>query len=116
MALTLAKCDGGTRMGAAVAMGGERGRCSPSPCSVVSGPLVGDWPSSDRRLAAEDAHRGEDDRLEEGPADQGQDRGDVEDGSTRLQIVNVEHPVEWGNEDLARVQDERDQVIPFPGV
>src|SRR5689334_10416057 len=102
-------------MAASAEGGRHRLRRGPTPGSGWTG--VGRRVAgSDRRFAPEDADRGQDDRLEDGPADQGEDRGDVEDRPAGLEVVHVQHAVERGHEDLARVQDERDQVVAFAGV
>ena len=55
--------------------------------------------------APEDVHTPEDDHLEDGPSDQGQDGADVEDGACALDNVGLKNAVERGNEDVADVVD-----------
>src|SRR5512140_3841604 len=57
------------------------------------------------RLPPEDADRPEHDELQDGPAHEGDDRGDVEDGARGVEGVRPENPVERRHEPLADGKD-----------
>src|SRR4029078_300009 len=67
-------------------------------------------------LPSEDPDRREDQRLEQGPADDREDRSDIERRRTGVEGVAPEDSLERADEDLARVEDELDQVVALAGV
>src|SRR5664280_4726 len=105
--------------------------CVPSGCAAISADAVrGQGPARlgtavrsgcgvrgwSGRLAPEDAHGPEHDQLEDRPADEGDDGRDIERRSARGQGIRVEDPLERGEEDLADVQDSRDQRVAGAGI
>src|SRR5260221_7877438 len=72
-------------------------------------------PGSDR-LAAEDRDGPVHDDLENRPADEGSDRGDVEGRAGRVECVGSKDPLEREDKQLADVEDGRDKAVCLSGV
>src|SRR5664279_527315 len=67
-------------------------------------------------LPPEDADCPQDDRFEDHPADQGGHGSNVEHRSTSVQGVGPKNPLERRDEDLADVEDRRDDVVAGPRI
>src|SRR5450759_2556223 len=68
------------------------------------------------RLAPEDPHGPDHDQLEERPADEREDGRDIEHRTTRREVILVEDAVERRDEDLADIEDARDERVAGAGV
>src|SRR5665647_2002073 len=79
------------------------------------GPRCGQTRGSGR-LAPEDPHGPDHDQLEKRPADEGEDGRDIEHRTTRREVILVEDAVERRDEDLADIEDARDERVAGAGV
>src|SRR5450756_759399 len=68
------------------------------------------------RLAPEDPHGPDDDQLDDRPADEGHDGGDIEHRTRGMEGVPLEDPLERAHEHLAEVEDARNERIARAGV
>jgi len=80
---------------------------------VVQEPRSADGPgyASGGRSRAERADHREDHELEDRPADQGDDRRDVQDGASGVERIGPQDAFEWRHEELACIEDPRHEGV-----
>src|SRR6185369_10296760 len=82
-----------------------------APTTIHAMKPMGCGPFGSGGLAAEDPDAPVDDDFEQRPADEGDDRRDVEDGAGCVQGVGSENAFEREHEDLAEAEDARDEAV-----